>query len=226
MSGFHCYVKKGCNEMSKIPIVGLNGGVLGEFEVDDKLLVFSRGGQAVHDVVTAFRAGLRAGTASTLNKGLVSGSNRKPWKQKGLGRARAGYRQSPIWRGGGVVFGPKPRSYAKTVPKGILSLAFRRVLSDKFAAGAVKVLNELALKEGKTKQIIAITKELKVKGKALFVIEKPDENLKRAARNTSEVAIALASDINVYQLLLYPNLLVTKEAMTVLVNRLKKATGC
>jgi large subunit ribosomal protein L4 len=91
--------------MSKLPIFDVNGGSMGEYEVADELLELKRGKQAVHDVVVAYRAGLRSGTASTLSKALVSGSNKKPWQQKGLGRARAGYRQSPIWRGGAVVFG-------------------------------------------------------------------------------------------------------------------------
>lgn len=211
--------------MSKVPIFDLQGGSVGEYEVADDLLVLKRGRQAVHEVVVAYRAGLRAGTASTLNKGRVSGSNRKPWQQKGLGRARAGYRQSPIWRGGGVVFGPRPRSYAKAVPKQVAALAFARVISEKINDGALKILNDLALKDGKTREVAALRKGLKIEKRALFIVEKSDEKLKRAARNINEVAIGLASDVNVYQLLCYPVLFATKDAMAVLVNRLKKVAG-
>jgi len=211
--------------MSKVPILDINGSSLGEYEIADELLVLNRGHQAVQEVVVAYRAGLRSGTASTLNKGLVSGSNRKPWQQKGLGRARAGYRQSPVWRGGAVVFGPKPRSYAKTVPKGVAALAFARVMSDKINNGGWKVLNDLNLKEGKSREIASLLNKLKVKGRALIIVEKLDENLKRAAHNISNVAISPASDVNTYQLMLYPNLFVTRDAMVILINRLKKAAG-
>ena len=211
--------------MSKVPIFDFHGGSLGDYEVADELLELKRGKQAVHDVVVAYRSGLRSGTASTLNKGLVSGSNKKPWQQKGLGRARAGYRQSPIWRGGGVAFGPHPRSYAKKVTKSVAALAFARVMSEKINGGALKVLNEFVLKEGKTREIAVLMKELKLKGRSLMIVEKPDEKLKRAVRNVSDAAVCLASDVNVYQLMRYPNLLATNDAMAVLVSRLKKAVG-
>lgn len=211
--------------MSKVAILDLQGGSAGEYEVADELLVLRRGAQAVHDVVVAYQAGQRAGTASTLNKGLVAGSNRKPWQQKGLGRARAGYRQSPVWRGGGVVFGPRPRSFAKTVPKQVSALAFSRVLSGKIADGSLKMVNELSVKEGKTREVAALLNAMKIKGRVLIIVVKADEKLKRAARNISAVALGSANDINVYQLLLYPSVLVTKDAMAVLVNRLKKTAG-
>lgn len=211
--------------MSKVPIFDCQGASVGDYEVADEMLELKRGKQAVHDMVVAYRAGLRAGTASTLTKGQVSGSNKKPWKQKGLGRARAGYRQSPIWRGGGVAFGPHPRSYAKKVIKGVASLAFARVMSEKIAGGALKVLNELNLKEAKTREITALMKAMKIKGRLLLIVAKPDENLKRAVRNVRTAATCLAGDVNVYQLMSSPNLLATKEAMALLVGRLKKAVG-
>ncbi len=211
--------------MSKLSMFDFHGGSLGDYEVDDELLVLKRGKQAVQDVVVAYLAGLRAGTASTLGKGQVAGSNKKPWQQKGLGRARAGYRQSPVWRGGGVAFGPHPRSYAKKVTKSVASLAFARVISEKINGGALKVISELALKEGKTREITALMKELKIKGRSLLIIEKQDEKLKRAVRNFSNAELCLASDVHVYQLMRYPNLLATKDAMAVLVGRLKKAGG-
>ncbi|MFA7160813.1 MAG: 50S ribosomal protein L4 [Kiritimatiellia bacterium] len=211
--------------MSKLPVFDLKGSSAGEYEVADELLELKRGKQAVQDVVVAYRAGLRAGTASTLSKGMVSGSNRKPWQQKGLGRARAGYRQSPVWRGGAVVFGPHPRSYAKKVIKGVASLAYARVISEKFAGGAVRVLNELSLSDGKTRELALVLKNLKVKGAMLLVVEKQDEKLKRAARNMQSLEVCLARDVNVYQLMRYPELIATREAMAVLVDRLRKAVG-
>ena len=211
--------------MSKVPIFDLHGGSLGEYEVADELLVLKRGKQAVQDVLVAYRAGLRSGTASTLNKGMVAGSNKKPWQQKGLGRARAGYRQSPVWRGGGVVFGPHPRSYAKKVTKAVAVLAFARVMSEKINDGTLRVLNELVLQDGKTREIAALMKALKIKGRALMIVEKSDEKLKRAARNVSNTDVCLAGNVNVYQLMRSPVLLATNAAMAILVNRLKKAMG-
>ena len=116
--------------MSKINVYNAKGEATGEVEIADERLVLDRGGQAVKDVVTATLNARRAGTASTLGKGEVAGSNRKPWRQKGTGRARAGLRQSPVWRGGGVAMGPKPRDYGVKVNRKVAQLAFRHALSD------------------------------------------------------------------------------------------------
>ncbi|MBU0678134.1 MAG: 50S ribosomal protein L4, partial [Verrucomicrobia bacterium] len=113
----------------------MKGESIGDFDFSDELLVHDKGLQALQNAVVAHRAAQRAGSASTLTKSEVAGSGRKPWRQKGLGRARAGYRQSPVWRGGGVAFGPKPRSYAKKISKKGARLAFRRAFSEKIAAG-------------------------------------------------------------------------------------------
>lgn len=211
--------------MIKIPIHDLHGASAGDFGLPDELLVLKRGRQAVQDVVVAYRAALRSGTASTLSKGLVSGSNRKPWRQKGLGRARAGYRQSPVWRGGAVAFGPHPRSYAKDIGKQVASLAYARALSERIAAGDVKIVEPLVAKEGRTKEVASMLQSLKVGGRALLVVEKPDVMLKRAARNMPNVELCCATDLNVYQILSCAVLVVSRGAMAVLVERLKKATG-
>jgi len=209
--------------MSKVSVIDLSGNKTGEYDVADEILILKRGSQAVHDVVVACRAGLRAGTASTLGKGEVSGSNIKPWKQKGLGRARAGYRQSPVWRGGGAAFGPKPRSYAKKVGKKVNALAFARILSEKIHDGSLRILSELSLPEPKTAKLAALLKGLKAKGRTLFIIADRDENLMRAARNMKDVALATAKCVSVQQLMFYPNLYATGAAMTGLVERLKRA---
>ena len=209
--------------MSRIPITNSAGASLGEMEIADDLLVLNRGQQALKDVIVAYRAGLRAGTASTLTKGEVAGSNRKPWAQKGLGRARAGYRQSPIWRGGGVVFGPKPRSYRKRVNRKVAQLAFRRALSEKVAGKALRVLDELTLADAKTKTLLAILKALALRGPVLIVLEKSDSKVRLAARNLRQIEVAAARDVHPYQLFRYPAVVVTKAAMATLVNRLKPA---
>lgn len=207
--------------MSRIPISNSAGAPSGEMEFADEWLVLKRGQQALKDVIVAYRAGLRAGTASTLTKGEVAGSNRKPWAQKGLGRARAGYRQSPVWRGGGVVFGPKPRSYRKDVNRKVAQLAFRRAFSEKLAGKSVRVLDELKLADAKTKTLLAILKVLGVQGPVLLVLEKSDSKVRLAARNLQQVEVAVAQDVHAYQLSRYPLVVLTKAAMVTLVNRLK-----
>ncbi|MBR4603415.1 MAG: 50S ribosomal protein L4, partial [Kiritimatiellae bacterium] len=115
------------------------GAAAADIAVDDAALTLDKGAQAVKDAVTAYRNSLRAGTASTLSKGEVNGSNKKPWKQKGTGNARAGFRQSPVWRGGGVAHGPHPRCYVQKINKKVVRLAFARAVSDKIAEGRVLV---------------------------------------------------------------------------------------
>jgi large subunit ribosomal protein L4 len=118
-----------------------------------------KGTQAVHDVVVAMRAARRSGTASVKTKATVSGSGSKPWRQKGTGRARAGYRSSPVWSGGGVVFGPHPRDYSKKVTKSVRRLALRKVLSERIKAGDILVVDNFAVSEPKTKQFLSLVKE-------------------------------------------------------------------
>jgi large subunit ribosomal protein L4 len=156
-----------------------------------------------------------------LNKGRVAGSNRKPWAQKGLGRARAGYRQSPVWRGGGVVFGPQPRDYAKRVPRAVARLAFCRAVSEKVKEGAVRVVEQLALAAPKTRELAALLKTLKIEGTVLIVADKPDENLARAARNLPGVELALAREMHAYQVVRYPALLATRAGLAALEQRLQ-----
>lgn len=211
--------------MSTLKVYDTKGGAVGEMDMPDALLCLDKGEQAVHDAVVAHMAACRAGTASTLLKGEVAGSNRKPWRQKGTGRARAGYRQSPVWRGGGIVFGPRPRDYRVGLGRKVARLAFRRALSEKIQAGEVRVVDTLALSEAKTKQLVAVLKALDVGKRALLVVEKMDETLKRAARNISAVELVQARDVGVYQLLRYPVVIVTRGGMDVLKGRLDGRTG-
>src|SRR6266850_6167395 len=135
----------------KLPVKDSNGKDTGELEVKFTMIEDGRGTQAVHDVVTAYRANQRMGTACTKNVGEVSGSNKKPWRQKGTGRARAGSFQSPLWRGGGVVFGPRPRDFGKKVGRKTKQLALRKALTERLNAGDVVVVDELKLESPKTR---------------------------------------------------------------------------
>ena len=205
--------------MSTIPVKNTKGKQTGEFTLSDDLLVFDKGLQSVQDAVVAYQANQRQGSASTLGKAEVAGSNRKLWKQKGTGRARTGFRQSPIWRGGGVTFGPKPRNYRKTIGRRQARLAFQRAFSENVAAGQVFVLEDLALSAPKTKEFAAILKNLDVRV-ALVITNAVDQNLVLASRNIPKVEITTAASVNTYQLVRYPVIMVTKDALPALEQRL------
>lgn len=207
--------------MSKLAIFDMKGAAQGGFEVPDSLLVLGEGQQAVHDAVVAHLAKKRAGSASTLGKGDVAGSNKKPWRQKGTGRARAGYRRSPIWRGGGVAFGPHPRSYEKKLSKNTRRLAFARALSEKIAAGLVKVIDKIEIPEPKTKLIVEMLKTFKIDGAVVIVLEKSDSNVMKAARNIPGVEVVSADSLDTYRILRSSALFAAKGAMDRLRERLQ-----
>jgi large subunit ribosomal protein L4 len=210
--------------MSKLPVHDMNGAALAKMDFPDALMT-KKGQQAVHDVIVAYQAGLRAGTASTLGKGAVAGSGKKPWRQKGTGRARAGYRQSPVWRGGGVAHGPHPRSYAKKIPHKVARLAFRCALSDLIREGRVRVLDQLTIAAPKTKEILGLLKSQGIDQGALILVDKLDKNLLCAVRNLQNVEATTAQSVSTYQLLRYPVAMITRAAMEVLQERLAGETG-
>src|SRR6516165_1280944 len=150
----------------KLTIKDTKGNNQGELEVKFPLVEDGKGTQAVHDAVVAYQAAQRMGTACTKTAGEVTGTNKKPWRQKGTGRARAGSFQSPLWRGGGVVFGPKPRDFAKKVSRKTRQLALRKALSERLRAGDVIVVDELKLSSPKTKEFTGVLAALELKGTA------------------------------------------------------------
>lgn len=183
----------------------------------------AKGSQAVHDVVVAMRANRRSGTACTKTKGEVGLSGAKPWRQKGTGRARAGDKASPIWVGGGVVFGPRPRSYAKHTPKKVKVLAFRKALSERILAGDVLLVETFAVKEAKTKNFLSLLADTaKDARKTLVVGAGFDENTYLAARNVQKALLARAADVNTEQLLAFDKIVLTQEALATLSERLSK----
>ena len=206
--------------MSKVTVYQLSGEAAGEKEIADGLLETKRGAQAVLDVVTAYRAGLRAGTASTKTRDEVSGGGRKPYKQKGTGRARQGSIRSPILRGGGVVFGPHPRDYSKKVNKKLAALAFRRALSEKLAAGAVSVAAGLEAIEPKTKALAGLLKKVAGGKAALFVTGAANANLNRAVRNVPKTEVTTAAQASVYQIMRYPTIVADAAGLDGLAKRL------
>jgi len=206
----------------KISIKNLEGQDQGELDVKFELIENGRGTQAVHDAVTAYRAAQRSGTACTKTAGEVSGSNKKPWKQKGTGRARAGSNQSPLWVGGGVTFGPKPRDFGKKISKKTRALALRKALSERIKAGDVVIVDDLTLTSPKTKAFDNIIAALDLTGTTLVVSHGENKNLAMAARNIPTVELVSADTLNTYDVLLQDKLLFTKSAFETVEARLIK----
>jgi len=206
----------------KISIKDIKGKSQGELEVKFELVEGGRGTQAVHDTVVAYRAAQRMGTACTKNVGEVAGTNKKPWRQKGTGRARAGSFQSPLWVGGGVVFGPKPRDFAKKVNSKTKQLALRKALTERLKSGDVIVVNDLKLNSPKTKDFVGMLSALELKGTALIVSQTADKNLSLASRNVPNVAVTTSESLNTYDVLRPDKLVFTKGAFEKVEARLSK----
>jgi large subunit ribosomal protein L4 len=178
-----------------------------------------KGRQAVHDLVTAYRANRRTGSACTKTRGEVSGNNKKIYKQKGTGNARHGDKRAPIFVGGGVVFGPRPRDYSKKVTKTVRKLALRRALGDIVRAEKVKVVDSFAIADGKTKSFLTALSAITNPGKVLVVSNSFDEKTYLAARNVAWAQLVTGSDVNVEQLLLANSVVLVGDALQTLAQR-------
>jgi large subunit ribosomal protein L4 len=207
----------------KIKIHSQDGKAKGEQEVPIREDFKGVSPQVIHDTITAYRAAQRSGTANTKTVAEVAGSGKKPWRQKGTGRARAGLVRSPVWRKGGVVFGPKPRDYTKSIPKQVRKLAFEQALSTRIQDGDVIVLESLETSTPKTKDLVKVMKEFKItdKNSTLLIHESPSENLRRASNNIRWLVTERADSVNTYQLLNCDKIFVTQSALTQLASRQK-----
>ncbi len=181
-----------------------------------------KGTQAVHDVVVAMRAARRSGTANTKSKADVNLSGAKPWRQKGTGRARAGYKSSPVWVGGGVVFGPKPRDYTKKVSKSVRRLALSKALSVRIAAGDVFIIDSFTVSEPKTKQFLAAVQAITPETKVLIIGQAFDDTTYLSARNVKPTLLITSAEVNTEQLLGFKKIVVTNEALGELAERTSK----
>jgi large subunit ribosomal protein L4 len=206
----------------KLTIKDTKGNDQGELEVKFPLIENGKGTQAVHDVVVAYMAAQRMGTACTKNVGEVAGTNKKPWRQKGTGRARAGSFQSPLWRGGGVVFGPKPRDFTKKVSHNTKQLALRKALSERLRAGDVMVVDDLKLSSPKTKGFVAVQNALGLEGTLLVVAQPADQNLSLALRNVTGVTLTTSDSLHTYDVLRSDKLVFTRSAFEQIEARLVK----
>lgn len=199
--------------MPKVALYNVSGSQVGEVELNDAVFGIEPNTHVLHDAVVMQRASLRQGTHKVKGRSEVRGGGRKPWKQKGTGRARQGSIRAPQWVGGGTVFGPTPRSYAFKLPKKVRRLAIKSALSSKVIDNEIIVLDALTLNAPKTKEFAAILNNLKVDRKALIVATGYDDNVALSARNIPGVKFVAADGINVLDVLTYDKLIITKEAV-------------
>jgi large subunit ribosomal protein L4 len=178
-----------------------------------------KGRQAVHDLVTAYRANRRSGSANTKTRGEVSGNNKKIYKQKGTGNARHGDKRAPIFVGGGVVFGPRPRDYSKKVTKSVRKLALRRVLGDLVRGGKITAVESFSIPDGKTKSFVSAVNSIAKPGKVLIISNHFDDSTFLSARNIAWTQLVNAADVNVEQLLLAHTVVLVGDALATLAQR-------
>ena len=199
--------------MPKIDVYDINGKKVKELELNENVFGIEPNEAVVHSVLVNFLANQRQGTQSTKTRSEVSGGGKKPWRQKGTGRARQGSTRAPQWIKGGIALGPKPRSYKYTVNKKERQLAVKSVLSSKVLENELVVVDSLPLKEIKTKEMVKALSNLKVEGKALIMLPEKNENVQKSARNIDGVKTTLVETINVYDLLKYNKLVVTEDTV-------------
>ena len=199
--------------MPTVPVYNVSGEKVSEMELNEGVFGVKVNVPVMHDVVKNLLANRRQGTQSSKTRSEVRGGGRKPWRQKGTGRARHGSSRSPIWVGGGVIFAPKPRDYRYKLPKKVRRLAMKSALTTKVMDDTLIVLDDLQMERPKTKEMTNILKNLKVDGKALIVLDHVDENVIRSARNIPGIATAQVNTLNVYDILKYDRFIITRNAV-------------
>lgn len=199
--------------MPKVAIYNVSGQQVSEIELSENVFGIEVSEHAMYEVVKNQLANKRQGTQSAKTRAEVRGGGRKPWKQKGTGRARVGSIRSPLWVGGGTVFAPKPRDYSYTIPKKVRRLAMKSALTSKVNSNELIVLDELKLDAPKTKEMVNILKNLNVDKKALIVMGEKSEAVIKSAKNIPGVQTALVNTINVYDILKYDKFIITKDAV-------------
>jgi len=197
----------------KVALYNVAGQQIGDIELSDAVFGIEPNRYVLFDAVQMQRASLRLGTHKVKGRSEVSGGGRKPWRQKGTGRARQGSIRAPQWKGGGVVFGPTPRSYAYKLPKKVRRLAIKSALSSKVLDGEIIVLDQLTLAQPKTKEFVSILNNLKVDSKALVVSAGFEDNILLSSRNIPGIKYVAADGINVLDVLSHDKLIITKEAV-------------
>ncbi|MBM3450090.1 MAG: 50S ribosomal protein L4 [Armatimonadetes bacterium] len=199
--------------MPKAATYGPSGKFVGEVDLPDAIFGLKPHKAVVHQAVVAQLAGARAGTHSTLTRGEVSGSTRKLWRQKGTGRARHGSRKAPIFMGGGITFGPKPRDYTQRLPKKMRALALRSVFSDAVAGNRLTIVSDFGVAEGRTREVANTLGALSIDGRACLVVNDADALVRRAARNLADVVVLTPGSLNVADLLAADRIIVTQSTL-------------
>ncbi len=199
--------------MAKVTVYNVRGESVGEMELDDRVFGVAVNPALLHAAVVRHLANQRVGTVATKTRGEVSGGGRKPWRQKGTGRARQGSIRAPHWKGGGTVFGPQPRDHRIDLPRRARRLALKGALSAKVQEGNLRVLDQLTMEQPRTREIVAVLGNLGVTGKALVVTADHDLNVYKSARNVPGVTAAAAADLNVYEVLNHNTLVMTRDAV-------------
>ena len=199
--------------MPKIDVYDINGKKVKELELNEEVFGIEPNEAVVHSVLVNFLANQRQGTQNTKTRSEVSGGGKKPWRQKGIGRARQGSIRAPQWIKGGIALGPKPRSYKYQVNKKEKRLAIKSCLSSKVLENELVVVDSLPLKEIKTKEMAKALTNLKVEGKTLILLPEKNETVQKSARNIEGVKTTLVNTINVYDLLKYKNLVITLDTV-------------
>ena len=205
--------------MIKKDLFNVRGEVVGKISLSSELFDASVNEGLVYQAVRTYLSRQRRGTASSKNRAEVSGSRRKPWRQKGTGRARAGTRQSPIWRGGGVAFGPQPRDFSLSMPKRLRKLALASALTSKIKENDIIIIDEIKSEKGKTSEMALMLRSLSITGKALLVVDSGNDLLKRAARNIKGLSMSSSSTLNTYEILSHDKLILTGDALSAIESR-------
>ncbi|MCL2873606.1 MAG: 50S ribosomal protein L4 [Defluviitaleaceae bacterium] len=201
--------------MAKVPVYDINGSKVEEMELNDDIFGVPMNESVLHSAILQYLANQRQGTQSAKTRAEVRGGGRKPWRQKGTGRARQGSIRSPQWKGGGVVFAPKPRSYSFKLNRKVKRLALKCALSSRVENEKIIVLNELNFNEVKTKQMVKVMENLKL-NKALIVLDNSEKNVVLSARNIPNVETACVNTLNPYDILKYDTFVVTKKAVSLI----------
>jgi large subunit ribosomal protein L4 len=204
---------EGGPEMPKVDVFNMKGEVVGQIDLSDDIFGVKVNEAAIHAAVVNQLANKRQGTQSTKTVSEVSGGGKKPWRQKGTGRARQGSIRNVQWKGGGVAFAPKPRSYSYTIPKKLKRVALKSALSSKVLENNIIVLDDLSLAEIKTKEFVKVLNNLKVDASALVVMPFVDEKVVKSARNIPDVKTAWVNTINTFDILKYRKFIITKDAV-------------
>lgn len=200
--------------MPKVDVYNISGQKVGDMDLNDNIFAVEVNKVAMHSAVVNALANARQGTQSTKTKTEVRGGGRKPWRQKGTGRARHGSNRSAQWVGGGIVLGPKPRSYSYTLPKKVKRLALKSALTSKVIENNIIVLDDFKLEAIKTKEMVNVLNNLKIDSSALIVLPEVDKNVVLSARNIESVKTATTNSINTYDILKYNKFIVTKDAVS------------